>query len=103
MYTLQTAVNQQAQQASQQPQQPLVVNPKTKTALANMLSIRLQSGTTGAPHLSPQQPGAQVNYVHQDLWIGLFLFLKTVAVHLLHWRTECKGWVRSSVSYLFLN
>jgi hypothetical protein len=58
---LQTGVNQQAQQASQQPQQPLVVNPKTKTALANMLSIRLQSGTTGAPHLSPQQPGAQVN------------------------------------------
>lgn len=93
LYTLQTAVNQQAQQASQQPQQPLVVNPKTKTALANMLSIRLQSGTTGAPHLSPQQPGAQVNYVHQDLWIGLFLFVKTVVTVIcwLRWRIDCKG------------
>jgi hypothetical protein len=70
--TLQTAVNQQAQQASQQPQQPLVVNPKTKTALANMLSIRLQSGTTGAPHLSPQQPGAQVNCAPRPVdWVVL--------------------------------
>jgi hypothetical protein len=60
LYNVQTGVNQQVQQPSQQPQQPLVVNPKTKTALANMLSIRLQSGTAGTPHLSPQQPGAQV-------------------------------------------
>ena len=93
MSTLQTGVNQQAQQVSQQPQQPLVVNPKTKTALANMLSIRLQSGTTGAPHLSPQQPGAQVKYVHQDFWISLFVFLNTVATmkHWLHWRIDYKG------------
>jgi hypothetical protein len=68
LYNFQAGVNQQVQQPSQQPQQPLVVNPKTKTALANMLSIRLQSGTAGTPHLSPQQPGAQVKYICPDFW-----------------------------------
>ena len=43
----------------QQQQQHLVVNPKTKTALANMLSIRLQNGI---PQPS-QQPSVSTSQV----------------------------------------
>lgn len=42
-------------------QQALVVNAKTKTALANMLSIRLQSGQSGVGVGTPAQVMGQTN------------------------------------------
>ncbi|KAF0746081.1 PAX-interacting protein 1-like isoform X1, partial [Aphis craccivora] len=46
-------------QTSQSNQQALVVNPKTKTALANMLSIRLQNGISSSTSTQQQQISGQ--------------------------------------------
>lgn len=61
----------------QQPNQQLVVNPKTKTALANMLSIRLQSGGGNIPQVEGE-PSAAGTLRLERLFLIYFLKLNHI-------------------------